>query len=249
MGGSPATQKRRINARENLIVKLFNDALSKSKAAAKIKRVGGATEVNYPDTSNGISKSLCDVSGFQNRPEFGCTTNNQAAKFNGVRNKRNATKADLVVLLRVEEIFGFCGLAWLNEFVTAADEQFGFSSVNVEDYCINAHTVDHEAGHNMGLRHDRETLKDIDGNPTNFPNSQTNFGFISDPGLFYTNMGYQASCGNEGDPFDCAQTGTFSNPKVKFNGLPTGIRKGSPGAADAALTIRGAKGPVSQFRK
>ena len=246
-----ATQMSQL---ETQAVSLMNQALTKSKTTAKIVRVGGVTKVVYPDNTaagNSISKSLCDVSGFTNRPEFGCTANNQAGKFKAVRNKRNTVKADVVVLMRLRQtgFQGFCGLAWLNENVTQADHPFGFAVAVAEDtFCISMHTVSHEVGHNMGLRHDRETTKEIDGNPTVFPNSQHNFGFISDPGTFYDIMAYQASCGNEGDPFDCNQLSSFSNPTVLEDGRPTGIAKGRPKAADAARTIREGKTAISQFR-
>ena len=213
--------------------------------------MGGVNEVAYPDNTETINETLCDVSGFTNRPEFGCTANSNAAKFKGVRNKRTTVKADIVIVLRLMQAGfpGFCGLAWLNEFTTPADHIFGFAVVNAEQtFCIPMHTASHEVGHVMGLRHGRETTKEVDGNPTVFPNTQYNFGFISDPGLFYDIMAYQQSCGNEFDSFDCTQLNWFSNPNLTFNTRPTGKAAGTNGAANATQAIKDNKADVAAFR-
>ena len=165
MAGTVAQKQTRMQQRINLAISQTNQAFSRSGILIKFVRVGGANEINYNDVgSYGVNTEknyvgvLCDLSGFANSGACAGVGNNQTAKFDALRNKRNSVKADLVALMRKEGLA--CGIAWvpnLNGIVSSAAKIYGFSVTTASPSygCVEGNTFAHETGHNQGMNHDR----------------------------------------------------------------------------------------------
>jgi hypothetical protein len=240
-----------MQARINLAISLANQAFTNSGVNARFVRVGGANEINYNEesyygglnTSDNYVGSLCDLTG------IGCSSlgvsNSRTNVFSALRSKRNSVDADLVILMRKQG--SYCGVAWVLDPPRSSDANRGFSVVtSTKNYaCIEGNTLAHEAGHNMGLQHDRATYKSETGS-TPAP-SKFNFGHVNKTGKFFTVMAYRSSCGS-----GCTRAPFFSTPLKRYpnptTGQPLGIAQNFPGAADATRTLNSTRIPVSSFR-
>ncbi|MGC4940176.1 M12 family metallo-peptidase [Kribbella sp. DT2] len=137
---------------------------------------------------------------------------------------RNATAADVVVLLAVEP--SYCGLGYVNVAAT-----FAFSVVNWTCATGN-YSFAHEIGHNFGALHD----------PLNSTNTAYPYGH-----------GYQHQPGTAGDwrtvmAYDCTggcpRINYWSNPRVTYNGA----RMGTAGKHDNARVLTTRAAAVAAFR-
>jgi len=92
----------------------------------------------------------------------------------------------------------------------------------------------------MGLNHDRFTEG---GNPSS---SEYNFGYVNLPALVRTIMAYNNECQASGS--FCTIIQYFSTPKKKFQGNKIGVKKGKPGAADAARKLNENRKRIAAYR-
>jgi hypothetical protein len=237
-----------------MAIALANTAFVNSGVQIRFVRVGGTNEIlNYNEatlygglnTGANYTSVLCDLTGAS------FCTSSRKSRFDSLRTKRNAEAADLVVLMRKQG--AACGIAWLGGFnngnigvVTSGDESVAYSVVTSTQggvyNCIEGNTLAHEAGHNMGLNHDRKTHVQIDGEPA-APRSQYNFGYIDQTAHFFTIMAYRQSCTGI-----CERVPFFSTPAKTYNGRAVGIPRGTAGAADATRILNLNRPTVGAWR-
>jgi hypothetical protein len=117
---------------------------------------------------------------------------------------RNSSGADLVALLTTSTT-STAGMAYLLQYRSPGEEAYGFS-VTVQRHA--SHVLAHEIGHNLGLAHDRLN-SDVEGA---YPYA---YGY-QDPPFFRDLMAYECA----GTP--CPRILQFSNPRVTYQGRPTG---------------------------
>jgi hypothetical protein len=141
--------------------------------------------------------------------------------FKDVRKLRNDKKADIVGLI-VDDASG-CGLSTR----VAADSEDTYFVVHHSCATITI-SIAHEIGHILGARHDRA----IDAN--NMPFS---YGHGHVNGKWRDIMSYQQTCDG------CVRIPYWSNPRVMYNGEPTGTD-----AEDNARVILEQAERVSKFR-
>jgi hypothetical protein len=141
--------------------------------------------------------------------------------FKDVRKLRNDKKADIVGLI-VDDASG-CGLSTR----VAADSEDAYFVVHHSCATITI-SIAHEIGHILGARHDRA----IDAN--NMPFS---YGHGHVNGKWRDIMSYQQTCDG------CVRIPYWSNPRVMYNGEPTGTD-----AEDNARVILEQAERVSKFR-
>ena len=142
--------------------------------------------------------------------------------FKAIHKLRNEKRADIVGMV-VDDPSG-CGLSTR----VGADSEEAYFVVHHSCAAITI-SIAHEIGHILGTRHDRQ----VDANNTPFPYGH---GFVN--GTKWRDiMSYQQSC--EG----CVRIPFWSNPRVKYNGEPTGTI-----ANDNARVILEQAERVSKFR-
>ena len=151
-----------------------------------------------------------------------------------VRNKRNRKNADLVALIREGGLY--CGIGYYVVVPTQLTEHLGFQVTSRD--CMPS-TFAHEAGHNMGLNHDRFIEPPAS-------NSVYNFGYVNLPARIRTIMAYDNECRANG--FSCTEIQYLSTPKKKFQGNKIGVKKGKPGAADAARKLNENRKGIAAYR-
>lgn len=141
---------------------------------------------------------------------------------NDVDNLRREYGATHVILL-VARMPNACGIGDLmrKDKYLDATRPFQGSAV-VRATCLGGFTLIHEIGHTLGCEHDPDW-----GSPLQFALFPQAYGHIVD-GNFRTVMGYPNSCEN-----GCPTAPYFSNPAVRFDGIPTGI----PGRRDNSSVI------------
>jgi peptidyl-Asp metalloendopeptidase len=239
----------RMQARINLAIALANQAFANSGVYVRFARVGGENEINYdetayyggPNANDNYIGALCDLTG------VGCSSigvsNSRTERFSGLRSKRNAVRADLVVLMRKQG--SYCGISWIVDSPTSssADRAFSVVTSSRNRYCIEGNLLAHETGHNMGLQHDRAQYKSETGNSPSM--SKINFGYVDKVARFLDIMGYRSSCGSA-----CTRLPYFSTPEKTdpTTGRPLGIPQNSPGAADAVRTLNATRATIAGFR-
>ena len=142
--------------------------------------------------------------------------------FKGVRKLRNEKRADIVGLV-LHSPTG-CGLSTR----VGAEAEEAYFIVHHACAAIT-HSIAHEVGHIFGARHDRA----IDSSNDPFPYAH---GYIN--GTKWRDiMSYRAGCG------DCPRIPFWSNPRVMYQGEPTGTH-----ANDNARVILENAERVSKFR-
>jgi hypothetical protein len=143
---------------------------------------------------------------------------------------RDESAADVVCLLVTSA--EACGIAYVMETPSPGFEGLAYSVVNY-GCAISSLTVAHEFGHNLGCQHNNG-----DGTTGAFPFS---YGHI-----------FTGASGQQWLTVMAAGTGIrtpqFSNPRVLYDGVPTGVAEGLPGQADNAQTINMTSPIVAAFR-
>ncbi|MBK1880542.1 M12 family metallo-peptidase [Pelagicoccus mobilis] len=134
---------------------------------------------------------------------------------------RDELGADLVCLVREGSVLGTDGVAYLLADENG-DEETGFLVVNSYSLVVT-HLFEHEVGHTLGAAHDRENS----ASPGLFSFSYGHR-FDVPPFQYRTIMAY-----DPGVPI-----GYFSNPQINYDGVATGVTRGSFGEADNAETFR-----------
>ena len=123
-----------------------------------------------------------------------------AVPFKDVRKLRDEKKADIVGLV-LEDASG-CGLS--TRVAPGAEDAYFL----VHHSCaLIAISIGHEIGHILGARHDRS----VDPNNAPFPYGH---GYVN--GKWRDIMSYRQSCDG------CIRIPYWSNPRVTYNGEPTG---------------------------
>lgn len=245
---------QQMQDRIDMAIALTNTAFTNSGVLIKFKRVGGENEITYKDTtlygganvSNNYVAVLYDLAGLTH-PTI---NNNNQAKFNALRMKRDAVAADLVVLMRKQGTA--CGIAFvpsLDGTVTAGNSNLGYSVTTSTPggvyNCVEGNTLAHETGHNQGMNHDRIQHQKDYNLPNPPPKTQYNFGYVDNTHKFITIMSYFASCnGGSG----CTRAPFFSTPKKNFNGNVVGIAAGKKDAADAVRLLNENRATVGGYR-
>ena len=197
-----------------------NDGYQVSKMTQRI-RIVHRVEVPYNESS-GYDAALDALTG---------TTDGEMDNLHKLRDEH---RADLVSLWLDNS--AWCGKAW--QLPSGAGSGFAskaFSTVWVE--CATGYySFAHEMGHNQGADHDRQNA----GVPSTFP-----FGFCfqhSSAPLFRTIMAYQCAS------VDCPRVNHWSNPAVKYMGVPTGVPKGQAAAADNHLVLEETRKIAAKWR-
>lgn len=210
-----------IVAQANLAISRANTAFSRSNVLIRFTLVGTRLVAGYDEAAAASYQRVLED----------LTNGTTSGPFAPVHQQRDSTAADLVALLMTRT--EYCGIAWLVEQPNASMARFGMSVTTVS--CIAGETFSHELGHNMGLRHDRYVEPSA-------PNTQYNYGHVSQAGGFRTIMAYANRCPT------CARINNFSNPGVSHNGHPTGIAAGNPEAADAARKLNETRAGIASYR-
>ena len=160
----------------------------------------------------------------------------------GVRSFRDSTRSDLVAILRDDAGPGgsLCGLSYLPDPPSARTADRAYSVVNIACAVPN-HSYVHEAGHNMGLRHDRYVERAFGR-----LQSKYNYGFSNPEHRVRTIMAYPDYCSSKG--VDCTRVGFFSDPFKRANGGVLGVNVGQRDPAFNARRLNETKGIVAGYR-
>jgi hypothetical protein len=157
-------------------------------------------------------------------------TNRKDGYMDSVHTMRNQYHADLVSLFESDGDFG--GLGWeLRDTHDPDNASFGFSLVLSSQASSPYYTLAHELGHNLGATHDAEHREGKGA--TDFSNGWRFRG--KDGRLYHDIMSY--------DPGNTIPY--FSNPRIKYQGVPTG----DPDTADSARTITLTAPFVAAYRR
>lgn len=155
---------------------------------------------------------------------------------------RDSTKSDLVAIFRDDTGLGsaLCGLANLPDPPSAATSAQAYSIVNI-GCAVGNHSYVHEAGHNMGLHHDRYA----DG-ALGTLQSKYNYGFSSVDHLVRTVMAYPDYCNSKG--VSCTRVGFLSNPFKTSNNGVLGVNVGLTDPAYNARRLNETKAIIAAYR-
>lgn len=146
--------------------------------------------------------------------------------------RRDALQADMVSLL-VAALPGACGIGYVMRTTNVNFAANGYQ-VTDRDCAVGNLSWAHEHGHNVGFEHDP-----ANGTSPGNASRPWSFGHYVQPGTPYrTVMSYQCPQGN------CTRRPYFSNPRVSFNGAPTGVE----GQRDNARTGDAVADIVANFR-
>lgn len=217
-----AKQSGNIHSDIELAVRVANKSFARG-ARLRLKLVDTIKVERYNETKRSYSQVLYDLTDGDGR-------------FKPVHERRDGKKADLVALLRTDDISS-CGIAWRLSDPTELDAVYGFSVSNVG--CIPYYSFGHEIGHNIGLRHDRYVSPG--GTRDEF-----DFGYVNVKARLRTIMAYANKCADRG--LVCDRIPYFSDDKRKYDGDRIGLPKGKSGAADAIRTLRNNRNVISRFR-
>jgi hypothetical protein len=207
-----------VNAMHSLIelsITNTNTAYANSQVVQRVRLVH-AHEVAYDETQNSVT-DLFRLRGVGD------------GFLDEVHPLRDAQGADLVALVTATMTPGVAGIGFLHSPQSPAFAAHAFSITWVQ--ALSGFTMAHELGHNMGLQHDRANSGGQQGA------FQYAFGW-QEPGFFRTVMAYECSA------VSCPRVGHFSNPRVSYQGRPTG----RVGSEDNALALDQTALVVSNFR-
>jgi len=140
---------------------------------------------------------------------------------------RNQYKADLVDLFEYDGDAGGLGYE-LQDVNDSANSKYGFSISLAFQAAGPSFTLAHELGHNLGASHDKANAGGAGATSYSY-----GWRFVADGVLYHDIMSY-----NPGQTIPY-----FSNPRVKYKGVPTGTA-----TADSARTITFTAPYVAKYR-
>lgn len=232
------------------LTEVANQSYVSSQVDGRVRLVH-AMQVTYADATNNKT-TLEELSGYRNGAEIVIP-----AELQKLHTAREQYGADLVSLVRNFHVENDgCGVAWvLGAGQTSIDNRyapFGMSVVSDSNgiYYPDAYpdegsvcddeTFAHEAGHNLGLAHDRDTADGADNvlQANEYGAFSFSFGYRSAPGNFVTVMAYRAT-GEE------QMLRLFSNPNLT---CVSGIACGVVNEADNARALRITMPIIAGFR-
>lgn len=214
-----------INNEANMAIALANRTFANSGVKIRFRLVGTMLIPGYNEAGKGLEVVLQDMTSGGHR----------GAK--RLRNRRNALRADLVAVLTETAAQSYCGIAWMPLSPGPATRHLGYSVTWRQ--CISNQTFTHEAGHNMGLNHDRFVVAPA-------PRSQYNFGYVNLSARIRDVMAYNNACVARG--FNCTRVQYFSTPRIKVNNRQKiGVRAGRPGAADGARRLNETRRAIAGY--
>jgi len=203
------------------LVDLANDSYDNSNIHTRLRLVH-LMEVDYSDTT-GNDTALDDL------------TDNKGV-FANIEDLRDTYGADQVTLLR-RYVGHHCGLAWImrksspdHAYAVVMDGSSGGKSCPDLAYT-------HELGHNFGCAHDRENT-----HHEGMYDYSYGYQFKAGENWYRTIMAYDCEQG-------CAKISYFSNPRLRYKGVPIGIAADQKNAADNARTIEQTRLVVAKYRK
>jgi hypothetical protein len=208
-------------------VSLANAAYANTKIPIKLVLAKSISAGSYNESTGGdeFSINLDDVTG------------NNGNILKNVRDARESYDADLVSLFRKNGVY--CGIGWLPDHPGASTSNLAYHVMNRG--CVTNYSMHHEAGHNMGLHHDRY----VDAPASN---AEYHFGFVNTSCQIRTVMAYNNKCSDSG--FNCTRINFFSTPNFVTNqgSCQIGVKKGAAGAADNTKRLRETRAAVAAYR-
>jgi hypothetical protein len=168
--------------------------------------------------------------------DLGRLAGNDDGYMDDVHDARDLYYADLVSLVLAS---GGCGIGYVNTNSTEFSPSAGFHVASVSCMSTNK-TLAHEAGHNMGMHHDRY----VAGNPSRA--CDWAFGYANPGQGWRSVMAYNNQCSDAGTY--CTRLPHWSNPDVNYNGQPTGVPNTSSQSANGAYLLNRVICDVATFR-
>ncbi len=209
-----------IQAKITERINWMNTSLANTDLPVKIRLVhSGPTDFDESE----FNKDMEKVRDVFSRLESSNPTAANLAAIRRVQQARKAVGADLVSIfvtnLATKGGQGACGIG--DDDLT---ETHGYSVLKWVCPTRTELALAHEAGHNLGLYHDRfaacQPSKGCNDPKTYLPDDY-NRGYVSLQGdAFYTVMAYVNECVKAAK--NCTEIPYYSNPLVKYNGVPTG---------------------------
>jgi hypothetical protein len=228
-GGSAAIQSTVTAA-----VADANAAYLNSGIAQRLRLVASqlVTYTEVPSCSGGTDAFTCALND---------VTNSGNALGDAVHALRDANGADEVVFL-INDL-AFCGLAWLPDTISSANDGLGFAVVNWS-CAVGNHSFAHELGHNMGAHHDPYVDPGPGILPFEFGHGLSHIGATLGTS-WRTVMAYNNECAaNFGGGF-CTRVQYFSNPNINYS---DGNAMGDGPERDNALVLNLSANAVSNYR-
>lgn len=213
VGYTPAAERRvggqqAVEARIQQAETLINQAFASSNVPASVHIIGFYRASNYPYSRDEIASVLFGKLSNANDPQLGRQANQLREEY-GV---------DLIGLLFDVSPGQSSGQGSLPGPNTQRWDREAFSVTDVQSV-VDWYNFGHEVGHNLGLWHDRVTLKGqvseeyIKANV----NAPYGFGYITPNRRWHTLMAYSSSCGQP-----CMAVNQYSNTENTIDGQPLG---------------------------
>ena len=196
----------------------------------------GATDQAFHDSGVNARVRLVHTDLIAYQESGGLNTDLARARITGdghmdeIAELRNRYAADVVSVFVSSSTDGYAGMAYISVDKNRVAPEMAY---NVCVGIYGAGVFRHEFGHNLGCGHARS-------------------GSGADPAqAFSYSYGYSFT-GNDGVTYgDIMASGTsnrFSNPKILFQGVPTGVSKSAANSADNAATINATAPIVANYR-
>lgn len=218
-----AGSAKQVKADFRAAIAAFNMALMNANIDMTV-RLMSVKKVTYGKTATDSESTTIILQDLTN------ATDGQMDKAHSLRNKFGAD----FVSLAIDDNQAICGKGWLNgngDGVPPTDNAWAFNVITWKCLALlTTLTTAHETGHNMGMNHDRDNSRES----IFFGAYDFSYGFRV-PGHFRTIMAY--SCQSFGGLPECPRVTYFSNPKVNYEGVATGVKDSKPDGADAATSL------------
>ena len=206
-----------VQALADLVFAEMNQALMATQVDARVRLVR-LQEVSFPG-GEAMTGSFLDA----------------LRSNSSIRSLRDQYGADLVSAW-IDGTGSTVGLGYVMTQANSGFAGFAYSAAFIDWVDGPAYAFAHEAGHNLGSGHDRNTGCDLKAFSYSCGYQQRTL-----TPRFHTIMAYQSGC------TQCPKLNQFSNPNVTYQGLPNGIASG-PDAADNGRAFNQTAPVASLFR-